>query len=248
LPTINFTLNGKPTTRSFEPGTHFLDLLREECGIVSAKNGCAPEGTCGCCTVLIDGRPALSCLRNPEQMEGHKVVTLEGLPENMRRILAEAFVIEGGVQCGFCIPGIVVRASALMQQGQVDNREAVAKALDGHLCRCTGYARIIDAILTAGEAWKKGGHIPHSEPRRHFFFGEEFGIRRNPKFATGNHADGVGKSSCRYRGFEQVLGEKPFVDDMRVPGMLHAAPVLSKHPGPKFWRFAPRRLWPCRGL
>ena len=111
MPKITFTLNGKPTTVSYEPGMHFLEVLREECGIVSAKNGCAPEGTCGCCAVLVDGRPVLSCLRKPEQMEGHDVVTLEGVPEDMRRVLGEAFVLEGGVQCGFCIPGIVVRAS-----------------------------------------------------------------------------------------------------------------------------------------
>ena len=130
--------------------------MREECGIVSAKNGCAPEGTCGCCAVLVDGQPVLSCLRKPEQMEGRDVVTLEGIPEEMRRVLGEAFVLEGGVQCGFCIPGIVVRASSLLRQGCTDDREAVAQALSGHLCRCTGYARIIDAIQTAGDAWKNG--------------------------------------------------------------------------------------------
>src|SRR5438309_847165 len=132
---------------------HFLEILREECGIVSAKNGCAPEGTCGCCLVLIDGRPALSCLRKPEQLQGHEVTTLEGIPDEMRRVLAEAFVLEGGVQCGFCIPGIVVRASSLLQNGQASSRESIEKALDGHLCRCTGYVRIVDAIQTAGEAW-----------------------------------------------------------------------------------------------
>ena len=131
---------------------HFLEVLREECGVVSAKDGCAPEGTCGCCLVMIDGHPALSCLRKPEQMEGRDVVTVEGLPDDTRRILSEAFVLEGGVQCGFCIPGILVRAASLMQQGRADDRGAVAKALDGHLCRCTGYGRIIDAIQTAGEA------------------------------------------------------------------------------------------------
>src|SRR2546427_13274988 len=133
MPKITFHLNGKVTIASYEPGMHFLEILREECGIVSAKNGCAPEGTCGCCLVLIDGRPALSCLRKPEQLQGHEVTTLEGIPEEMRRVLGEAFVLEGGVQCGFCIPGIVVRATSLMQDGQACSREAVAKALDGHL-------------------------------------------------------------------------------------------------------------------
>src|ERR1700756_1693380 len=125
MPTITFTLNGKPTTISYEPGMHFLDVLREECGIVSAKNGCAPEGTCGCCAVLVDGQPVLSCLRKPEHMEGRDVVTLEGIPEEMRQVLGEAFALEGGVQCGFCIPGIVVRASLLVNQGRTDDREAI---------------------------------------------------------------------------------------------------------------------------
>jgi xanthine dehydrogenase molybdenum-binding subunit len=220
---------------------HFLEVLREDCGIVSAKNGCAPEGTCGCCAVLVDGRPVLACLRKPEQMEGHDVVTLEGTSEEMRRVLSEAFVLEGGVQCGFCIPGILVRASLLLRQGRTDDREAVAQALTGHLCRCTGYGRIIDAIQTAGEALKNGGVLPRKEPRRHFFFGEEFGGRRNPAFgksSNGNgkgngNVNGVGHSPLRYNGIEQALGEKPFVDDMRVPGMLHGALVLSAHPRAK---------------
>jgi CO/xanthine dehydrogenase Mo-binding subunit/aerobic-type carbon monoxide dehydrogenase small subunit (CoxS/CutS family) len=212
---------------------HFLEVLREECGIVSAKNGCAPEGSCGCCAVVVDGRPVLPCLRKPEQMEGHNVVTLEGMPEEMRRVLGEAFALEGGVQCGFCIPGIIVRASQLLQQGRTGDREAVSQALNGHLCRCTGYGRIVDAIQTAGEAWNNGRHITNKEPRRHFFFGEEFGLRRNPAFVRDNHTNGIGRSLLRYKGIEQALGDKPFVDDMRASGMLHATPVLSAHPRAK---------------
>ena len=172
---FTFNLNGKPSTPPYEPGMHFLEVLREECGVVSAKDGCAPEGTCGCCLIMVDGHPALSCLRKPEQMEGHDVVTVEGLPDDTRRILSEAFVLEGGVQCGFCIPGIIVRAASLMQHGRTDDRRTIAKALDGHLCRCTGYGRIIDAIQTAGEAVANGGRLPSKEPRRHSFFGEDFG-------------------------------------------------------------------------
>jgi selenium-dependent xanthine dehydrogenase len=232
LPKVNFTLNGKLASSSYEPGMHFLEILREECGIVSAKNGCAPEGTCGCCAILVDGRPVLACLRKPEQMEGRDVVTLEGVPEEMRRVLSEAFVVEGGVQCGFCIPGILVRASSLLRKGCTDDREAVANALTGHLCRCTGYGRIIDAIQTAGEAWRNDGKIKSEEPRRHFFFGEEFGLRRNPEFEKKNGANGngVGRLPLRYRGIDQALGERPFVDDMRVSGMLHGALVPSAHP------------------
>ena len=149
---VSFTLNGKPVSIPYESGMHLLEVLREECGIVSAKNGCAPEGTCGCCTVLVDGQPVLACLRKPEHLAGHEVTTLEGIPEDMRRVLGEAFVLEGGVQCGFCIPGSWF-AQLVVGERPGLSREAVAKALDGHLCRCTGYARIIDAIQTAGEAW-----------------------------------------------------------------------------------------------
>src|SRR5712691_7807904 len=200
MPQIKFKLNGNDAEASYEPGMHLLEVLREECGIVSAKNGCAPEGACGCCLVVIDGRPALSCLRKPEQMAGHDITTLEGLPEKTRKTIAEAFVLEGGVQCGFCIPGIVVRASALIQQGKTGDRDAIAKALDGHICRCTGYGRIIDAIQTAGEAMRNGGRMPRTEPRRNSFFGEEFGLSRNPEFA---HDHGVGKSSARLGGLQQ---------------------------------------------
>src|ERR1044072_3158246 len=115
MATIRLTLNGQPIEASYEPGMHLLEVLREECGVLSPKNGCAPEGTCGCCLVQIDGTPALSCLRKPEQIAGHTVVTLEGLPEETRRVLSEAFVLEGGVQCGFCIPGILVRAGSLIE-------------------------------------------------------------------------------------------------------------------------------------
>ena len=233
MPKINFILNGKPVTASYEPGMNFLEVLREECGITSAKNGCAPEGACGCCAVLFDGRPALSCLRKPEQMEGHEVETLEGMPEEMRKSLGDAFILEGGVQCGFCIPGILVRASHLVREGKTEDRDAVAQALTGHLCRCTGYARILDGIQTAGEAWNNAGNLPRSEPRRHSYFGEEYGLERNPQFANPQRKNGVGDSPSRYRGIDQALGEKPFIDDMSVPGTLHAAPALSAHPRAK---------------
>ena len=175
---------------------HLLEVLREECGVTSAKNGCAPEGACGCCMVMIDGRPALSCLRKPEQMDGHQIVTLDGIPEETRRLIADAFVLEGGVQCGFCIPGIVVRAASLIEHGKTDDRAAIAKALDGHICRCTGYGRIIDAIQTAGEAKRNGGRLP-KEPRRHHFFGEDFGLSRNPEFGDRQRRDA---SARRWRG------------------------------------------------
>jgi xanthine dehydrogenase molybdenum-binding subunit len=125
-----------------------------------------------------------------------------------------------------------------MQQGTACNREAVAKALDAHVCRCTGYSRIIDAVQTAGEAWSDGKRIASNEPRRHNFFGEEFGMHRDPEFAlSGSHkatnGSGIGSSPLRYGGIDQTLGEKAFVDDMSAPGMVHGAMVLSEHPRAK---------------
>lgn len=227
MPTVTFTLNGRETTASYEEGMHALEVLREECGVTSPKDGCSPQGTCGCCTVLVDGRPALACLKRPEELAGREVVTLEGIPQAQREVLARAFVQEGAVQCGYCTPGIVVRAASLLTRGKSADREAVARALAGHLCRCTGYQRIFDAILTAGEAWEAGGRFASDRPRRADFFGARYGLART---APAGSNGGVGASASRYRGLEHALGTKPYVADMRVPGMLHGAAVLAEHP------------------
>jgi xanthine dehydrogenase molybdenum-binding subunit len=108
---------------------HFLEVLRERCGVTSPKDGCAPQGTCGCCTILVDGKPALACLRKPEQMEGKHVTTLEGIPAAKRDLLSQAFVQDGGIQCGFCIPGIVMRGYALIEKRGAPDRDSVARAL-----------------------------------------------------------------------------------------------------------------------
>jgi len=236
MPKFTFTLNGKPTTAAYEPGMHLLEVLREECGIRSAKDGCAPQGYCGCCAILVDGQPVLACLRKPEQMEGRKVTTLEGIPEAARGVLAQAFIQEGAVQCGYCIPGIVVRSYSLLRQGRTGDRDAVAGALAGHLCRCTGYTRILDAIQTAGEAWKSGGQFPRTGSRNPHFFGEEFGRKRNPAFAGDGNGGGIGQTSGRYGGSALALGEKSYVADMSAEGVLHGAIVLSEHPRAKILR------------
>lgn len=211
MPTVTFTLNGTETTASYEPGMHFLEVLREECGVTSVKDGCSPQGFCGCCTILVDGRPALACLKKPEQVAGASVTTLEGLPEATRRLIAESFVREGGVQCGYCVPGIAVRTASLLSAGHAHEPEAVENALSAHLCRCTGYARVEKGILAAGEAARSGARAPAAAP-----------------------GQGVGDGAPRYRGEEMVLGAKEFVGDMKLPGMLHAALVLSPHPRARF--------------
>ena len=227
MPTVTFTLNGRETTVPYEEGMHFLEVLREECGVTSPKDGCAPQGVCGCCTVLVDGHPALACLKKPQDLAGRSVVTLEGISEAERAVLARAFVQEGAVQCGYCTPGIMVRAASLLERGKSGDREAVAKALSGHICRCTGYQRIFDAIRSAGEAWRAGGAFASDKPRRHDFFGEAHGLGRT---SPGNDGRGVGASEPRYRGLDHALGAKPYVADLRVPGMRHGAVVLAPHP------------------
>lgn len=227
MPDVSFTLNGRPTTASYEEGMHFLEVLREECGVTSPKDGCAPQGYCGCCTVLVNDRPVLACLRKPEQMAGTHVTTLEGVVDAKRRVLTQAFVAEGAIQCGYCIPGIVARAAALLDDGRARDPEAVRKALDGHLCRCTGYSRIVDAIRTAGEAWAAGRDVQSDGPRRADFFGEQFGRVRA---STVDRPGGVGGRSARYRGADHAMGDKAYIADLRVEGMVHGAVVLSEHP------------------
>ena len=227
MPTVHFTLNGNETSVDYDEGMHFLEVLRERCGVTTVKDGCAPQGFCGCCTFLLDHKPALACLLAPHQVEGRDVTTLEGLPDDMRHVIARAFVVEGAVQCGFCTPGISARAAHLIEKGLTEDRERVVRALGGHLCRCTGYNRIVDAIQTAGAAWNHGT-LPERSPRRSRFFGEDYGLARDP--ASKPNSSGVGSSSGRYRGEEHALGDKPYVADMAVDAMLHAAVVLSEHP------------------
>ncbi|HSS08655.1 MAG TPA: 2Fe-2S iron-sulfur cluster-binding protein, partial [Acidimicrobiales bacterium] len=148
-----FYLNGNRVDVS-EKHPHLLAALREELGVLSAKDGCSPSGQCGCCTVLLDGKPLVSCQVGLERAAGKAVTTLEGLDEEERTRFAEAFAATGALQCGFCTPGIVMRAKALLdKKGRDLTRDDAARHLGAHLCRCTGYIKILDAIdlLARGE-------------------------------------------------------------------------------------------------
>ncbi len=226
MPELSFQLNGESRGISYEEGMNLLDVLRDECGVTSPKDGCAPQGACGCCTVMVEGRAVLSCLRKPESVEGKSVTTLEGLAEGKRRILAEAFVREGGLQCGYCTPGIAARVVSLLDRTPTVNEDQVRKALTGHICRCTGYQRIVDAVLTAADAWQAEALPEDGSPRRADVFGSARGLhRRSP-----GEGSGVGGNGLRYQGAEQTLGDKPYVADLSIDGMLHGAVVLSRHP------------------
>ena len=143
---VGFVVNGVPVTvRTTHP--HLLAALREELNVTSPKDGCSPSGQCGCCTVLVNGKAVVSCQTDLAKVEGGTVTTLEGFDPVVRDRFAQAFAACGGLQCGFCIPGIVVRAHAQIQKKGADlTRSDMARHLGAHLCRCTGYTKILDAI------------------------------------------------------------------------------------------------------
>ncbi len=198
---VAFTVNGVPVTvRKDHP--HLLAALREELDITSPKDGCSPTGQCGCCTVLVDGKAIVSCQQSLEKVTGAEITTLEGVSQKERDAFANAFAACGGLQCGFCIPGIIVRAKAQIdKKGTGLKREDMARHLGAHLCRCTGYVKILDAIETVAQ-----------------------NIDREI-LTTG----GLGVRVAKYEAEALALGDRGYIDDMRVPGMLHASLVFTKH-------------------
>ena len=196
-----FIVNGTPVSvRRDHP--HLLSALRDELDITSPKDGCSPSGQCGCCTVIIDGKAVVSCQQPLAKVAGKSVLTLEGVHQDERDRFAYAFAACGGLQCGFCIPGIVMRAKAQIDKKGADlKRDDMARHLGAHLCRCTGYVKVLDAIEAVA-------------------IGKTFA----PELAAT-----VGGAGAKYEACELTLGDRGYVDDMRVPGMLHAALHLTAH-------------------
>jgi aldehyde oxidoreductase len=198
---IGLTVNGQAVTVSARH-PHLLHALREELGITSPKDGCSPQGQCGCCTVMIDGKASITCQMPLSRAAGRSITTIEGFEAAEVERYSETFAACGALQCGFCTPGIVVRAKAQVdKKGAALTREEMARHLGGHLCRCTGYVKILDAI----EALAQGTVV------------------------TPGVSGGVGSSGVKYEGRDLAVGRRPYIDDMAVPGMLHGALVLSKH-------------------
>jgi aldehyde oxidoreductase len=201
--TVAFVVNGRPVTvRASHP--HLLAALREELDITSAKDGCSPSGQCGCCTVMIDGKTQVACQYPLEKLEGREVVTLEGVAPDERERWANAFASCGGLQCGFCIPGIVMRAKAQVdKKGAALARDDMARHLGAHLCRCTGYVKILDAI-------------------------ESVVLGKETSVALGA---AVGDRGAKYEAAALALGDRGYVDDIRLPGqpVLHAALHFTAH-------------------
>lgn len=202
---IRFELNGARIDVEPRVEESLLEMLRERCGATSLKDGCQPQGRCGCCLALVDGRPKMTCALPAHKADGTAIVTLEGLPTHEREMLSRAFATAGAVQCGFCIPGIAMRAKYFLDRNAQPTREQIARAIDGHLCRCTGYVKIIDAIeLLSG--MKQGLAMPETR-----------------------QTEGVGARLDRYQATRSAVGDTVYVDDMTRPGMLHGAVLLSGH-------------------
>jgi len=145
---LEFTLNGRPCR--IDAPAHFtvLDLLRDGLSLTGTKDGCG-EGVCGACTVLLDGRPIRACLVLAAHVAGRSVVTIEGIEGDRLDPLQDAFARLGAVQCGFCTPGMILSARALLDDTPRPSADEIREALAGNLCRCTGYVKIVDAVLAA---------------------------------------------------------------------------------------------------
>src|SRR5512138_1483168 len=207
---ISLTVNGTQHTLETKPGETLSTLLRERLRLTGTKIGCE-EAECGACTVLIDGEPVVSCIYPAERAEGKTIVTIEGLAQRVHEEmklhpLQEAFVEHGAVQCGFCIPGQIMTAYALLKRNSNPNSDDIRFALKDTLCRCAGCPSIENAILAAAQALRTGEpvqrptHIPNS---------------------IHDHKT-VGRSHLRPEAVEKVTGEAVYTDDLVFDGMLYA--------------------------
>ncbi len=203
---IAFSINGQETEYTGDPKTSLLTFLREDKGITSVKNGCSGQAACGACLVELEGKPALACSTPMKRVAGKNVITIEGFPENVRRTLGKAFVAKGAVQCGYCTPGILSRTKILLENNPQPSRAEVTRALKANVCRCTGYVKIVDAVLLAAKALRENTEI-------------EWETR-----------SGIGRSYPKYDAYDKALGRSPFIDDMRFDGMLFGALTFSEHP------------------
>ena len=147
---IYVTINGEAYKRTVDVAQTLAKFLREELGLTGTKIGCT-EGECGACTVIYNGKPVNSCLVTAAEIDGSDVLTIEGMAGDEIHPLQQAFLDAGAVQCGFCTPGMIMSAKAILDQNPHPTREYVRKNMEGNICRCTGYTRILDGIMLAAE-------------------------------------------------------------------------------------------------
>jgi len=204
---IEFYLNGKLVSTKSEATTRLLDILRDEFNLTGPKEGCG-EGECGACSVIIDGKLTTSCITAIGSIKGKSVVTIEGFRKTKQyEILEKAFSDAGAVQCGFCIPGMVISAKSLLDRNINPTEKDVKQAIKGNICRCTGYKKIIEAILLAAKCFR----------------GEE-----EPNIELGKGK--VGERSIRPDANDKILGTGKFADDLKAPGMVYGSALRSKYP------------------
>jgi len=201
---FQFTLNGSNV--AVEADKNLLEYLRADARMTSVKDGCA-EGVCGTCSVIVNGKAVRACTLTVAKVHGKSVTTSEGLSAREREVYAWAFGEVGAVQCGFCMPGMLISAKALLDANPAPTAAEVKSAIRYNLCRCTGYAKIERAIQLAATALQNGG-----------------------AHETGPTTGRVGERTVRPDAHEKLLGSGEFVDDMQVPGMLHGAVLRAKYP------------------
>jgi len=206
---MEFKLNGSTIDYDGDPELSLMTYLRDVENIISPKDGCAPEGVCGCCTVLLDGNPLKACISPMRRVAGKDVLTMEGLDARKKETVINAFATEGGLQCGFCTPGIIMKVWPLLNQGFVTESE-VNKALNSNLCRCTGYKKVTKSCLSAAQA-----------------------LRNNAKIELPQSSGKVGESLPKYDSLRLATGEAPYVADLKFSGMVHGALKFSEHPRAK---------------
>ena len=198
-----FFINGAPV--AVEKNQKLLRFLRDGLHLTSVKDGCS-EGACGACTVLIDGEPIRACTPDTDSLAGRRVLTVEGLSEEEKALYTYAYAEAGAVQCGFCIPGMVLCTKALLDKNPDPTEQQIKYALRNNYCRCTGYVKIIAAVKLAAKL-KKTGEIP-----------------------TPSHTDWkLGSSVHRLDVAEKVQGYGKYPDDWYVPGMTYGSAVRAKY-------------------
>ncbi len=213
---IDFILNGKQRSFDGDEKLSLIKYLREVENLTSVKDGCSGQGTCGACTIEFNGAARLSCTIPMSKVAGAKINTIEGFEENLSESLGKAFAVKGAVQCGFCTPGIIVRTKVLLENNSDPSDADIIKALNPHICRCTGYKKIVEAVRYAASC-----------------------LREKKEPTSDNNLGAVGTRQGKYQAVDTALGRRPFVDDLRFKEMHYGVLKFSDHPRAKILSIDP---------